>query len=89
MLLASPAEAEEAVKAAEGAAARRLIDAGQLAKLTLADFVEQVWAPVRSTENNPSTWKRESRGPWKAILPALGHVRMEQLDAARWSAFLS
>ena len=62
---------------------RRLIDAGQLAKLPLSDFVEQVWAQVRSTENNPSTWERESRGPWKAILPALGHVRMEQLDAAR------
>lgn len=89
MLLANPSYATEAEKVMEGAAAKRLVDEGQLAKLSLDDFVHQVWAQVRSTENNPSTWKREERGPWRAILPALGHVPMEKLDAPRWSAFLA
>ncbi|HNC97557.1 MAG TPA: site-specific integrase [Myxococcota bacterium] len=89
MLLADPTEVEQAIKITVTQAAQQLIDAGKLSLLPLSDFVDQIWANVRATENNPRTWKREQRFAWEHIKPALGHVRMDKLDSARWAAFLA
>lgn len=70
--------------------ARKLIEASDYGSMTLREFVEHVWRPVRMRTNAPSTWKTEWSGAWRAgILPVLGHLKLKQLDAHKWQMFLS
>ena len=55
-------------------------------RMTLNNYVADVWEPVRSAQ--AGTWKREQWWWVERILPALGAVRICELDARKWSAFL-
>lgn len=55
--------------------------------MKLRDYYEQTWKPLRSKQ--PGTWEREE-GRWETlILPALGDVRLCDLDAERWTTALA
>lgn len=54
--------------------------------LTLSTYVWEVWADVRKAQ--PATWDREQWWWEQRILPALGQVRLCDLDAQKWSDFL-
>lgn len=55
--------------------------------MLLRDFIADVWE--QKNGKTPATWKRESWWWTERILPVLGDVRLVDLDADRWTAFLA
>lgn len=56
--------------------------------LSLSEYVEQVWRPVRA-KRKPQLWTDEA-GHWaRYILPILGHMRVRDLDGPRFEAFIT
>lgn len=65
----------------------RKIARGDLKGISLRDFHDQLWWRTRVREAAPSTVRSE-KPYWKAILADLGHIPLERLSTARWTAFL-
>ena len=57
------------------------------AAMALRDYVDKTWKPVRAQQK--STWEHEIWWWDQRILPVLGDVRLCDLDATRWTAFLA
>ncbi len=55
--------------------------------MALRDYVADIWGPIR--EEKAATWKREFWWWDRQILPALGGVRLCDLDRDKWNYFLS
>ncbi len=66
----------------------RKIAEGDYSRLTLREFRDEMWLPLRKQEAAASTIRSE-RPYWKAILDALGNVRLKDLSTVRWTAFLA
>lgn len=66
----------------------RLAASGAYGDMTLRQFRDEVWWPLRKSEATEAT-ARSEKSYWLAILPALGHVRMRELDTIKWTAFLA
>ena len=84
----SVAEAIAALEEQATREAQRRIARGDYSALTLRDFYDEMWWPVRKREAAASTVRGE-KPYWTAILDALGGVRLRDLSMARWSAFLA
>lgn len=70
--------------------ARAAIQNRDYARMTLGEFAEHVWRPVRLQTNDPQTWKKEWVGGWRPhIIPAMGHLKLSALDAHKWQQFLA
>jgi len=65
----------------------RLLARRDYGSMTLKEFVDHIWKPVR-TQTHPQSWKREQYH-WTRINAALGRYRLPQLTKVRWTAFLS
>lgn len=61
---------------------------GRYGELTLAEFVSEVFGPIRSSTQTPRNWGREL-GLWKAINAVLGKTKVRSLNKARWDQFLA
>lgn len=83
---AALATSETEIKKAVEAGERK--DLNSFERLTLKDFVERVWMPVRSQEAAPKTVQRD-RQVWGTIYPVLGDLKLHQLDTSKWTAFLA
>ena len=83
--------AEESLRALEETArqeAQRKIARGDFSALTLQEFFDDLWKPIRESEAAESTVRAE-KPYWKAILGTLGPVRIRNLSMVRWSGFLA
>lgn len=68
--------------------ARSKLARGDYASMTLQEFVDVVWTPIREPEVSEAT-RRSEKEAWNVILPVLGPLPLRKLDTARWTLFLS
>lgn len=66
---------------------QRLLARQDYGNMTLKEFVDHVWTPVRE-RSHPRTWINE-RHRWTRINAVLGHYKLSRLTRARWAAFLT
>ncbi|MCB9681850.1 MAG: site-specific integrase [Alphaproteobacteria bacterium] len=88
-LVSNPSEGADAIAAFEQASTNRKVDEGDYSSMTLREYVEAVWQPIRATEVAANTSRTENRWAWPKILAVLGDTPIERLDAVRWSRFLA
>lgn len=89
MPLQAPALATRAEKEMETGIDRAQAGAGDYARMPLRALYEQVWVNVRPKDVQPGTWHREQWFWTAKILPTLGGVRIDKLDAVNWASFLA
>lgn len=56
-------------------------------KVTLGDFLTQRWLPARKMSLRPSTYASYQTAINRHVIPALGHVRIQQLSPDRLDRF--
>ena len=61
---------------------------GAYGDLTLSEFIDEVYGPVRKAQQSPKNWTRE-RDCWKVIERVLGRIRTKNLNKVRWDQFLA
>ena len=86
LLDTTPADFEVAMAEWAGAEATRLEAQGRYGDLSLKDFVERVYGPVRWTQHPDS--EEKERWTWGRIVRHLGSVKVKNLDLHRWTRFL-